>query len=108
MKNVFGIIGALLFAAAVAVGYFCDFNGDVIVEIGLAAFALTSLIVGAIKAGKEKNLATWKTVVIIALAVIGGVLCCIGGLAQNIFASISGAVLALLAVIFGLVFAKKQ
>jgi hypothetical protein len=46
-------------------------------------------------------------VVIIVLAAIGGVLCCIGGTNQNIFAEISGAVLALLAVIFGILYAKK-
>ena len=41
------------------------------------------------------------------LGSVGGVICCIGGLAQNIFAEISGAVLALLAVIFGMIYNKK-
>ena len=103
-----GIIGALFFAAAVTVGYFCNFDGAIIIEIGAAAFGLCSLVIGAIKSGKTKNIKTWKTVLIICFAVIGGVLCCIGGLNQSIFAEISGAALALLAVIFGLIFAKTK
>ena len=103
-----GIIGAIAFLAAVAVGYFCNFDGAIIIEIGAAAFGLCSLIIGAIKSGKTKNVKTWKTVLIICFAVIGGVLCCIGGLSQNIFAEISGAALALLAVIFGMIYAHKE
>ena len=103
-----GIIGALFFVAAVTVGYFCNFDGAIIIEIGAAAFGLCSLIIGAIKSGKTKNVKTWKTVLIIALAAIGGVLCCIGGLNQSIFAEISGAALALLAVIFGIIYANKN
>ena len=103
-----GIIGAIAFLAAVAVGYFCNFDGAIIIEIGAAAFGLCSLIIGAIKSGKTKNVKTWKTVLIICFAVIGGVLCCIGGLKQSIFAEISGAALALLAVIFGMIYAHKE
>ena len=102
-----GIIGAIAFLAAVAVGYFCNFDGAIIIEIGVAAFGLCGLVIGAIKSGKTKNVKTWKTVLIICFAVIGGVLCCIGGLSQNIFAEISGAALALLAVIFGMIYAHK-
>ena len=102
-----GIIGAIAFLAAVAVGYFCNFDGSIIIEIGVAAFGLCGLVIGAIKSGKTKNVKTWKTVLIICFAVIGGVLCCIGGLSQNIFAEISGAALALLAVIFGMIYAHK-
>jgi hypothetical protein len=36
------------------------------------------------------------------------VLICIGGLADNIFAAISGAVLALMTIIFGLLYDKKK
>ena len=103
-----GIIGALAFFVAVAVGYFCNFDGAIIIEIGVAAFGLCGLVIGAIKSGKTKNVKTWKTVLIICFAVIGGVLCCIGGLSQNIFAEISGAALALLAVIFGMIYAHKN
>ena len=103
-----GIIGALFFVAAVAIGYFCKFDGAIIIEIGAAAFGLCSLIIGAIKSGKTKNVKTWKTVLIVCFAVIGGVLCCIGGLSQNIFTEISGAALALLTVIFGVIFAKPK
>ena len=103
-----GIIGAIAFLVAVAVGFFCEVDAAVIIEIGAAAFGLCSLIIGAIKSGKTKNVKTWKTVLVICFAVIGGVLCCIGGLNQSIFAEISGAALALLAVIFGVIFAKTK
>lgn len=66
-NKIIAVIGALLFAAAVVVGNFAQFE-----------------------------------------AVVGGVLCCIGGLQQAIFKEISGLVLALLSVIFGLVFDSKK
>ena len=66
------------------------------------------IVLSAVDYGKKHNIKTWATVVIIVLAAIGGVLCCIGGTNQNIFAEISGAVLALLAVIFGILYAKKN
>ena len=102
-----GIIGALAFFAAVAVGYFCKFDAAVIIEIGVAAFGFTAIVSSAVSYAKKSNIKTWATVLIIVLAAIGGVLCCIGGLSQNIFAEISGATLALLAVIFGALFSKK-
>ena len=103
-----GIIGAVLFAAAVAFGFFFKFDGSIIISLAAAAFGFTAIVISAVNYGKEKNVKTWATVAIIVLAAIGGVLCCIGGLNQSIFAEISGAALALLAVIFGLVYSKKN
>ena len=102
-----GIIGALAFLAAVAVGFFCKFDAAVIIEIGVAAFGFTAIVTSAVSYAKKNN-KIWATVLIIALAAIGGVLCCIGGLNQSIFAEISGAALALLAVIFGMIYAHKE
>lgn len=103
-----GIIGAVLFAVAVAFGFFFKFDGAIIIELGVAAFGFATITASAIKYGKEKNIKPWVTITIIVLAAIGGVLCCIGGLNQSIFAEISGAALALLAVIFGLLFSQKK
>lgn len=103
-----GIIGSLFFVAAVVFGYLCDFEASTVIEIAATAFGFCAVIVSAVKGAKEKQIATWKMVVIVCLASIGGVICCIGGLAQNIFAEISGAVLALLAVIFGMVYNAKN
>ena len=103
-----GIIGAVAFLAAVAVGFFCKFDAAVIIEIGVAAFGFTAIVTSAVSYAKKNNIKIWATVLIIALAAIGGVLCCIGGLNQSIFAEISGAALALLAVIFGLIYAHKE
>ena len=102
-----GIIGAIAFLAAVAVGFFCKFDAAVIIEIGVAAFGFTAIVTSAVSYAKKNN-KIWATVLIIALAAIGGVLCCIGGLNQSIFAEISGAALALLAVIFGMIYAHKE
>ena len=103
-----GIIGAIAFLAAVAVGYFCKFDAAVIIEIGVAAFGFTAIVTSAVSYAKKNNIKTWATVFIVVLAAIGGILCCIGGLSQNIFAEISGAALALLAVIFGIIYANKN
>ena len=103
-----GIIGAVAFLAAVAAGFFCKFDAAVIIEIGVAAFGFTAIVTSAVSYAKKSNIKIWATVLIIALAAIGGVLCCIGGLNQSIFAEISGAALALLAVIFGIIYANKN
>lgn len=103
-----GIIGAVIMAVAVGIGYFFNFPGDSIVAIAGATFGLCVLVMGAIKDAKEKKVKTWPVFVCIILAMIAGVCCCIGGLAQNIFAEIAGATLALLAVIFGILFNKKK
>lgn len=105
MKNkLFSIIGALLFVAAVVVGNFCDFKAANIVEVALAAFALLSVIIGTIKAQKDAGTFTWKTILILALAIIGGALVAVGGGSSNIFEELAGLAIAIISVIVGLVF----
>ena len=103
----FGIIGAVCFALAVAIGYFANFAGDMYVQLALSAFGFASLVIADVKKAKEAGKFGWKFIVSVILAVAGGVICAIGGLADSIFATISGAVVALLAIIFGLINAKK-
>lgn len=101
MDKKLGIIGAVVMVAAVTLGVFFNFPGEIIVEIAGIAFALCLTIKSAVDKAKEEGSFSWKTVLIIALAVSAGVLCCLGGYNQNIFLEISGAVIALLTVIFG-------
>ena len=96
-----GIIGAIAFLAAVAVGFFCKFDAAVIIEIGVAAFGFTAIVTSAVSYAKKNNIKIWATVLIIAWAASGGVLCCSGGLSQNIIAEISGEALVIMEVIFG-------
>lgn len=102
-----GIIGCIAFLAAVTVGFFFKFDAALIIQIGLAAFGFTAIVTSVVNYAKTNKIKTWVTVLVIVLAACGGVLCCIGGLNQNIFAEISGAALALLAVIFGIIYAEK-
>ncbi|MBC6720300.1 hypothetical protein [Treponema sp. Marseille-Q4130] len=106
--KIIGFIGMLLFAAAVVTAQFVKIPSVTVIEIALAAFGLAAVVISMVETAKEKNNFSWKTVVIIVLAVIGGVLCCIGGLSQNIFKTVSGAILAALTVIFGILFDKKS
>ena len=99
-----GIIGCIVFFVAVAFGFFFKFDGALIIAIAGGAFGLCAISVSAWNDAKKKEIKPAIAGVIIGLAVIGGVLCCIGGMNQTIFAEISGAALTLLAVIFGLVF----
>ena len=73
-----------------------------------ATFGLCAVITGAIQDAKAKKTKTWPVYICVVLAIIGGFLCCIGGMSQTIFAEIAGATLALLAVIFGLIFNKDK
>lgn len=107
MNKVFGVLGALLFIAAVVVGNFAKIPAATPIEIALAAFALAATIMAAVSKAKEESKFSWKTILSICLAVAGGVLCCIGGLSNSVFAEISGLVLALIAIIAGIVAAKK-
>ena len=108
MNKTFGIIGAACFAVAVALGYFVSFPSDTLVQIALAAFGMASLVLAAINKAKEADKFSWKTIVCVVLACIAGILCCLGGLADSIFATVSGAVIALVTIIFGVLNAKKE
>lgn len=103
-----GIVGALLFVAACVVGFIFNFDGSDIVAIGLAAFGVTTTVIAFIKKHKEKGTPVWQIAIVTVLALVAGVLICIGGLADNIFAAISGAVLALMTIIFGLIYNKQK
>ena len=108
MNKVFGIIGSLLFVAAVVVGYFCKFESADVIAIALSAFALATTIVAVVKKyKKEGEKFNWKFIVIIALAIIGAVLVAIGGLQESIFATLAGAVIGILSIIFGVLVTKK-
>lgn len=102
-----GIIGAICFAIAVAFGYFFKFDGSTPIAIASGAFGFTAIVIGAVNEGKSKNVKTWITVIVIVASALGGVLCYIGNVSDKIFATISGAVIALLAVIFGIVTTSK-
>lgn len=106
--KVFGILGAIFFAAAVAVGYFCDFKGDSLVQVALEAFAFASLIIGEVKKAKKEGRLNWKFILSLVFAVIGGILCAVGLVSETIFATIAGAVLGLIAIFAGLLVIKKK
>lgn len=97
-----GIIGAFLFVGAVIFSYFVDMGAGLVVELAAGAFGLGCIIGGAIKAGKEKNIPTWKVAIIVALSIAGGLLCCFGGYNEDIFIQLSGAVIVILSVIFAI------
>ncbi len=108
MNKVFGIIGSLLFVASVIVGYFCKFESADIIAVALAAFALATTVVAVVKKyKKEGEKFNWKYVLVIALALVGAVLVAVGGLSDSIFATLAGAVIGILTIIFGVFAAKK-
>ena len=106
--KVFGIVGAILFAASVVVGYFCNFKGDALVQVALEAFAFAALIIGEVKKAKAEGRFNWKFIVALVFAVAGGVLCAIGMVSEAIFATIAGAVIGLIAIFAGLFLIKKK
>ena len=109
MNKVFGIIGSLLFVAAVVIGYFCKFESADIISIALSAFALATTIVAIVKKyKKDGEKFNWKYILIIALAIIGAVLVAVGGLSDSIFATLAGAVIGILTIIFGVLAVKAD
>ena len=109
MNKVFGIIGSLLFVAAVVIGYFCKFESADIISIALSAFALATTIVAIVKKyKKDGEKFNWTYILIIALAIIGAVLVAVGGLSDSIFATLAGAVIGILTIIFGVLAVKAD
>ena len=108
MKNIFGIIGSLFFVAAVIVGYFCKFDSADLVAVALDAFALATLLVGIIKKYKEAGKLSWKLVAVLIMTVVGAALVAVGGLSDNIFATLTGAVIGILGIIFGVLAVKEK
>ena len=103
-----GIVGALLFVAACIVGFIFNFDGSDIVAIGIATFGMPSTVIAFIKKHKEKGNPIWQIAIVTVLTISSGVLICIGGLTDNIFAALSGAVLALMTIILGLLYDTKH
>lgn len=103
-----GIVGALFFVASCVVGFVFNFDGSDIVALALAAFGMAATVIAFIKKYKGKGVPGWKIAIVAGLTLVSGVLVCIGGLTDNIFATISGAVLALMTIIFGLLYDKKK
>jgi len=108
MNKIFGIIGMVCFAVAVGLGYFVSFPYDTLVEIALAIFGATLLIIGAVNKSKEAGTFSWKTIVCIVLACLAGVFCAIAGTTKDIFSTIATAVIALVTIIFGVLFVNKK
>ena len=103
----FGIAGALLFVASVIVGYFCKFDNADLIAIALDAFALASTVVAIIKKYKAEGKFSWKLVLVIIGTIVGAVFVCIGGLSNNVFEILAGAVFGILSIIFGVLVVKK-
>lgn len=103
-----GIIGCLFIVAAVCVSFFCKFDSAAVVAVALAAFGFAAAITGAVKKAKEQKMKLSEIICIVVFSAAGGVLCCIGGLNQSIFAELAGAVLALLTIIFGVLLDKSN
>jgi hypothetical protein len=55
--------------------------------------------------GKKFN---WKFILVIGLTVVGAVLVAVGGLADSVFATLAGAVIGILTVIFGVIVSNKK
>ncbi len=99
--NKWGIIGALIFAVAIVFNYFVGGVAEsTLVQIALAAFGFAGLVMAAITEGKKNGVKLWKIIVTIIGAVIAGVLCFIGGAAENIFEQLAGLIIAVIVVIF--------
>ena len=108
MSKIFAVIGAVLFAISVGVGFFGNFPLADAVAIAVAAFGLVALIVATVKKAKDEGRFNWMTIVVIVLSVLSGVLIGLGGLQSNIFETIGGAVIALLTIIFGIIKTTKK
>lgn len=108
MSKVFAIIGAVLFAVGVGIGFFGNFPLADAVAIAVDSFGLAALIVATVKKAKDEGRFNWMTIVVIVLSVVSGVLLCLGDLQSNIIETIGGAVIALLTIIFGIWKATKK
>ncbi len=110
MKNkIISIVGLVLLVACTSLGYFIDIQVADVIALAGAFFGATLVCVNIFrKVAKEDEKFTWKHYVVIFGTIIAGILCCIGGLSENIISSICGATVGLLAIIMGVISLKKK
>lgn len=108
MKNkIIAILAVVFFVAAVVIGNFCNFENSDILALALYGFGLVATVYNVVNKQKEKGGFTWLSGLTIGFALVGGGLACLGGLTESTLETISGLVLALLAVFLSLLKSKK-
>lgn len=106
MNKIMAIAGGILVVLASIFGFFFNVDSAVVIEIAVAFFGATLIVVSTIKQSKEAGSLTWKTYVAVIASALGGCLCAIGGLEKSAITAIVGAVIALLSV-FASIYGSK-
>lgn len=109
MKNsIFSIIGLCLIAVSAILGYFVNVNATVIISIVGAFSGATLIVMDAVKKAKKEGNLDWKLWVAVIGASIGGCLCAIGGVSENVITSVVGAVITIITIIMSVIVSKKE
>lgn len=106
-NNICAIIGLVLVGISAVLGFIVNVDASVIISIAVAFLGATMLVVNELVKAKKENKLDWKLWVALIGSAVGGCLCAIGGVTENIITAIVGAVITIATIIFGIVASKK-
>lgn len=106
-NNICAIIGLVLVGISAVLGFIVNVDASVIISIAVAFLGATMLVVNELVKAKKENKLDWKLWVALIGSAVGGCLCAIGGVTENIITAIIGAVITIATIIFGIVASKK-
>ena len=108
-NNICAIIGLVLVGISAVFGFIVNVDASVIISIAVAFLGATLLVVNALTNAKKENKLDWKLWVAVIGSAIGGCLCAIGGVTENMITAIVGAVITIATIIFGFIaYGKKE
>lgn len=109
MKNkICSIIGLVLIMASAVVGFIYKSDVTAIISIATAFLGATLILLNVVKKMTEENkLPKWLIYVVCIGTAIGGCLCAIGGITEEIITTVVGAVIAITTVIVSIVTVSK-
>lgn len=110
MKNkICSIIGLVLIMASAVVGFIYKSDVTAIISIATAFLGATLILIDVIKKmNKEAKMPKWLIYVVCIGTAVGGCLCAIGGVTENMITTIVGAVITIATVIMSIVTITKM
>lgn len=111
MNKTFSIIGLLIIAFGACAGVFFGIEQTDIIAVASSFLGSALILLNAIKNAKNKEHAKpWVIYVTLIGVAVGGCLCAVGGVAENLITTVVGLVVSLITIIINIAanFEKKE
>ena len=109
MKNdICAIIGLVLIGVSAVLGFIVNVDASIIISISVAFLGATMLVINALMKAKKEGKLDWKMWIALIGSAVGGCLCAIGGVTENIITAVVGAVITIATIIIGIISTKEK